>query len=285
IQKIQRKQHLTVSKKLEKTPQARINLDVEMETGTGKTYVYIRTIFELNRRYGWNKFIIMVPSIAIREGIYKSFQMTTEHFMQDYHKKARFFIYDSSQLNEVETFSTDGGINVMIINIQAFNSTSNANRRIYEELDSFQSRKPIDVIKVNRPILILDEPQKMEGKRTLEALKQFDAMAIFRYSATHKTTHNLIHSLDAVDAYHQKLVKRISVRGITISGMGGTHAYLYLEGIDLSKSAPVGRLSLEVKRKSGVIVREIRKIEKGDNLYAVSGEMEQYRDRYVVTNI
>ncbi len=285
IQKIQRKQHLSVSKKLEKTPQARINLDVEMETGTGKTYVYIRTIFELNRRYGWNKFIIMVPSIAIREGIYKSFQMTTEHFMQDYHKKARFFIYDSSQLNEVETFSTDGGINVMIINIQAFNSTSNANRRIYEELDSFQSRKPIDVIKANRPILILDEPQKMEGKRTLEALKQFDAMAIFRYSATHKTTHNLIHRLDAVDAYNQKLVKRISVRGITISGMGGTHAYLYLEGIDLSKSAPVGRLSLEVKRKSGAIVREIRKIEKGDNLYTVSGEMEQYRDRYVVTNI
>lgn len=285
IQKNQRKQHLTVSKKLEKTPQARINLDVEMETGTGKTYVYIRTIFELNRRYGWNKFIIMVPSIAIREGIYKSFQMTTEHFMQDYHKKARFFIYDSSQLNEVETFSTDGGINVMIINIQAFNSTSNANRRIYEELDSFQSRKPIDVIKANRPILILDEPQKMEGKRTLEALKQFDAMAIFRYSATHKTTHNLIHRLDAVDAYNQKLVKRISVRGITIDGMGGTHAYLYLEGIDLSKSAPVGRLSLEVKRKSGAIVREIRKIEKGDNLYTVSGEMEQYRDRYVVTNI
>ena len=285
IQKIQRKQHLSVSKKLEKTPQARINLDVEMETGTGKTYVYIRTIFELNRRYGWNKFIIMVPSIAIREGIYKSFQMTTEHFMQDYHKKARFFIYDSSQLNEVETFSTDGGINVMIINIQAFNSTSNANRRIYEELDSFQSRKPIDVIKANRPILILDEPQKMEGKRTLEALKQFDAMAIFRYSATHKTTHNLIHRLDAVDAYNQKLVKRISVRGITIDGMGGTHAYLYLEGIDLSKSAPVGRLSLEVKRKSGAIVREIRKIEKGDNLYTVSGEMEQYRDRYVVTNI
>lgn len=257
-----------------------------METGTGKTYVYIRTIFELNKRYGWNKFIIMVPSIAIREGIYKSFQMTKEHFLEEYQKQARFFIYNSSQLNEVESFSTDAGINVMIINIQAFNSQRKDNRRIYEVLDSFQSRRPIDVIKANNPILILDEPQKMEGKRTMEALEEFEAPIILRYSATHKTLNNLVHRLDAVDAYNQKLVKRISVRGITLNTHEGTHGYLYLEGIDLSsKKPPVARLLMEVKSSGGKISRLIRKVEKGDNLYPLSGEMEQYKEGYLVTDI
>lgn len=285
IHSVQRQQNLTVSKALVVTEQAPVNLDVEMETGTGKTYVYIRTIFELNRLYGWNKFIIMVPSVAIREGIYKSFEMTKTHFSQEYSKSAKFFIYNSSQLNEVEAFSTDAGINVMIINIQAFNSSGKDNRRIHEVLDSFQSRRPIDVIKANNPILILDEPQKMEGKRTMESLKDFNALAILRYSATHKTANNLIHRLDAVDAYNKKLVKKISVRGITINGFGGTHAYLFLEGIDISKSAPTARISLEIKGKSGTINRLIRKVEKGDNLYTKSGEMAQYKDRYVVTEI
>ena len=286
IQKVQRRQNLKVSDKLISTPQARVNLDVEMETGTGKTYVYIRTIFELNKRYGWNKFIIMVPSIAIREGIYKSFQMTKEHFLEEYQKQARFFIYNSSQLNEVESFSTDAGINVMIINIQAFNSRGRDNRRIYEVLDSFQSRRPIDVIKANNPILILDEPQKMEGKRTMEALEEFEAPIILRYSATHKTLNNLVHRLDAVDAYNQKLVKRISVRGITLNTHEGTHGYLYLEGIDLSsKKPPVARLLMEVKSSGGKISRLIRKVEKGDNLYPLSGEMEQYKEGYLVTDI
>lgn len=286
IQKVQRRQNLKVSDKLISTPQARVNLDVEMETGTGKTYVYIRTIFELNKRYGWNKFIIMVPSIAIREGIYKSFQITKEHFLEEYQKQARFFIYNSSQLNEVESFSTDAGINVMIINIQAFNSRGKDNRRIYEVLDSFQSRRPIDVIKANNPILILDEPQKMEGKRTMEALEEFEAPIILRYSATHKTLNNLVHRLDAVDAYNQKLVKRISVRGITLNTHEGTHGYLYLEGIDLSsKKPPVARLLMEVKSSGGKISRLIRKVEKGDNLYPLSGEMEQYKEGYLVTDI
>ncbi|MDM1544497.1 DEAD/DEAH box helicase family protein [Ignatzschineria indica] len=286
IQKVQRRQNLKISDKLISTPQARVNLDVEMETGTGKTYVYIRTIFELNKRYGWNKFIIMVPSIAIREGIYKSFQMTKEHFLEEYQKQARFFIYNSSQLNEVESFSTNAGINVMIINIQAFNSRGRDNRRIYEVLDSFQSRRPIDVIKANNPILILDEPQKMEGKRTMEALEEFEAPIILRYSATHKTLNNLVHRLDAVDAYNQKLVKRISVRGITLNTHEGTHGYLYLEGIDLSsKKPPVARLLMEVKSSGGKISRLIRKVEKGDNLYPLSGEMEQYKEGYLVTDI
>jgi hypothetical protein len=169
IQQVQRGQNLPVSETLVKTKVARVNLDVEMETGTGKTYCYIKTIFELNRRYGWSKFIIVVPSIAIREGVAKSLEITAEHFLETYQKKARFFIYNSKQLHHLESFSSDAGINVMVINVQAFAARGADNRRIYEVLDDFQSRRPIDVISANRPILILDEPQKMEGAQTLKS--------------------------------------------------------------------------------------------------------------------
>jgi len=263
----------------------RIHLDVEMETGTGKTYCYIKTIFEMNKRYGWSKFIIMVPSIAIREGVYKSLQITAEHFTESYGKKARFFIYNSKRLHELESFSSDAGINVMIMNIQAFNARGADNRRIYDELDDFQSRKPIDVIAANRPILILDEPQKMEGKATMEALPQFKPLAILRYSATHRTQHNRIHRLDALDAYNQKLVKKIAVRGIQTRGLAGTNAYLYLEGIDISKQAPVARIELEVKLKSGEIKRQLRRLRFKDDLFAESGELDQYRDGFTISQI
>ncbi|MDC9725815.1 MAG: DEAD/DEAH box helicase family protein [Gammaproteobacteria bacterium] len=258
-------------------PGAAINLDIEMETGTGKTYCYIKTMFEMNKLYGWSKFIIIVPSIAIREGIYKSFEITAEHFTEGYGKKVRFFIYNSKDFSPLESFSSDAGINVMIINIQAFNARGKDNRRIYEELDDFQSRKPIDVISSNRPILILDEPQKMEGKATLEALPKFKPLMILRYSATHKTNHNKIHRLDALDAYNQKLVKKIAVRGITTKGLAGTNAYLYLESIEISKKAPIARIDMEVQLKTGVIKRQIKRLEAGRDLYVESGELDQYK--------
>ena len=264
-------------------PGAKLNLDVEMETGTGKTYVYIRTMFELYKRYGWSKFIIMVPSIAIREGVAKSLQMTAEHFQQEYGKKIRAFVYNSKRLHELESFSSDAGINVMVINVQAFNASGKDNRRIYDELDDFQSRKPIDVIAKNRPILIIDEPQKMEGPATQKALPQFNALFILRYSATHKTIHNKVHRLDAVDAFNQKLVKKIEVRGIETKGLSGTNAYLYLEGIEISKTAPIARVELEVKTGSG-IKRVLRKLEKGRDLLDVSKGLEQYRG-FVVSEI
>ncbi|MCA9111719.1 MAG: DEAD/DEAH box helicase family protein, partial [Planctomycetaceae bacterium] len=185
------------------------NLDIEMETGTGKTYVYIKTIMELNQRYGWSKFIVVVPSIAIREGVKKSFDITAEHFQQLYGTKPRSFIYNSSQLHELERFSSDAGVQVMIINIQAFNATGKENRRIYDELDDFQSRRPIDVISANRPIVIIDEPQKIGAAKSLEALSRFNALMVLRYSATHRAEHTKVHRLDALDAYNQKLVKRI----------------------------------------------------------------------------
>ncbi|HAT1712440.1 TPA: DEAD/DEAH box helicase family protein [Legionella pneumophila] len=284
IQDIQKKQNIPVSAYLSKNTIAPINLDIEMETGTGKTYCYIKTIFEMYKQYGWSKFIIIVPSIAIREGVYKSLQITSEHFLEQYSKKAKFFIYNSKELHNIESFSSDSGINVMVINVQAFNATGKDNRRIYEELDDFQSRRPIDVIKANRPILILDEPQKMEGGKTLNSLEEFNALMVLRYSATHKTTHNKIYRLDALDAYNQKLVKKISVRGITVKGLSGTNAYLYVESIEISTSAPIARIEFEVKQKTGFIKRIIKRLKKGDNLFDHSNGLAEY-DNYVISDI
>lgn len=285
VQGVQRRQNLPISDKLASSASCRFNFDIEMETGTGKTYCYIKTMFEMNKRYGWSKFIIMVPSIAIREGVYKSLQITADHFTESYGKKARFFIYNSRRLHELESFSSDAGINVMVINIQAFNARGADNRRIYDVLDDFQSRKPIDVIGSNRPILILDEPQKMEGAATMEALPKFKPLMILRYSATHRTEHNRVHRLDALDAYNQKLVKKIAVRGIQTRGFAGTNAYLYLEGIDISKKAPVARIEIEVKLKSGEIKRQLRRLESRRNLFSASGELDQYRDGFVISQI
>jgi type III restriction enzyme len=283
IHAVQRRQNLPLSAALIKTKVCDINLDVEMETGTGKTYCYVKSMFELNARFGWSKFIVVVPSIAIREGVFKSLEITAEHFLDDYKKRARFFIYNSKQLHNLESFSSDAGINVMVINVQAFNATGKDARRIYEELDDFQSRRPIDVISANRPILFLDEPQKMEGGKTLDSLANFKPLAVLRYSATHKTTHNKIHRLDALDAYNQKLVKKIAVRGISVKGLTGTNAYLYLESIEVSKSAPVARVELEIKQNNG-IKRVLRKLSRNDNLFDLSGDLEQYRG-FVVSDI
>ena len=283
IQAVQRRQNLPLSSALVPSAGCNINLDVEMETGTGKTYCYIKTIFELHKLYGWSKFIIVVPSIAIREGVLKSLAITAEHFTESYGKKIRFFAYNSRQLHHLESFSSDAGINVMVINIQAFNATGKDNRRIYDELDDFQSRKPIDVISSNHPILILDEPQKMEGKKTLEALSKFKPLMILRYSATHRTTHNKIHRLDALDAYNLKLVKKIAVRGIAVKGLAGTNAYLYLESIEISKKAPVALIEMEV-RQGGGIKRIVKRLERGRDLFAESNELDQYKG-FVISQI
>ncbi len=283
IHAVQRRQNLPLSAALVKTKVCDINLDVEMETGTGKTYCYVKSMFELNARYGWSKFIVVVPSIAIREGVFKSLEITAEHFLDEYKKRARFFIYNSKQLHNLESFSSDAGINVMVINVQAFNATGKDARRIYEELDDFQSRRPIDVISANRPVMFLDEPQKMEGGKTLDSLANFKPLAVLRYSATHKTAHNKIHRLDALDAYNQKLVKKIAVRGISVKGQTGTNAYLYLESIEVSTAAPVARVELEIKQNNG-IKRVMRRLSRNDNLFDLSGDLEQYRG-FVVADI
>lgn len=205
-------------------------LDVEMETGTGKTYVYTKTMFELNRLYGWCKFIVVVPSVAIREGVAKSLENTQEHFFAQYHKKTRFFIYDSDNLTELDAYSQSSDVNCMVINMQAFNvsmkegAKNKAARIIFDERDEFSSRRPIDVIAANRPIVICDEPQKMgkKGGATQKGIARFNPLFVLSYSATHKEKHDLVYALDALDAYNQKLVKRIEVKGFALKNMRGT---------------------------------------------------------------
>ncbi len=265
------------------------SLDVEMETGTGKTYVYIKTMFELNKRYGWSKFIVVVPSIAIREGVYKSFTMLEEHFMEQYGKKARFFIYNSSNLTQIDSFSSDASINVMIINMQAFardfkeDAKNKVSLIMYSKRDDFQSRRPIDVIAANRPIIIMDEPQKMEGAATQRALKNFKPLFVLNYSATHKTSHNCIYALDAYDAYRQRLVKKIQVKGITVQNLLGNQSYIYFDSIILSKNkAPEVRLEIEV---NGAVStrRQTCKFRQNDSLYDTS-KLPAYKE-YVITEI
>jgi len=273
-------------------------LDIEMETGTGKTYVYIKTMFELHKRYGWSKFIVVVPSIAIREGVKKSFEITQDHFMEYYGKKARFFIYNSGNLNQLDNFSSSSGINVMIINTQAFAASMNedknvegrkgdaAARIIYSKRDEFGSRRPIDVIAANRPILILDEPQKMgkEGSATQKALKKFNPLFSLNYSATHARQHNLVYVLDALDAYNKRLVKKIEVKGFEVKNFRGTDNYLFLESIVLSsKKPPMAKIELEISYQKS-INREMRTLGVGDNLYYLSNEMEQYKG-YSISDI
>lgn len=281
LNKVQRTNLIAPSTRLE----GRYNLTVEMETGVGKTYTYIKTMYELNKHYGWSKFIVVVPSIAIREGVYKSFMVTQEHFAEEYGKKIRFFIYNSAQLTNIDQFASDSAMQVMIINSQAFNAKGKDARRIYMELDEFRSRKPIDIIAKTNPILIIDEPQSVEGKQTKERLKEFNPLITLRYSATHKTDsiYNMVYRLDAMEAYNKRLVKKIAVKGVSQSGTTATEGFVYLESINLSDKNPTATISFDYKGKT---IRQVsRKVSEGFNLYDNSNSMEEYKDRYTITSI
>ena len=282
IRKIQRGNQIEPSNQLE----GRYNLTIEMETGVGKTYTYIKTMYELNKHYGWSKYIVVVPSIAIREGVYKSFQITQEHFAEEYGKKIRFFIYNSAQLTEIDRFASDNAINVMIINSQAFNAKGKDARRIYMKLDEFRSRRPIDIIAKTNPILIIDEPQSVEGAATKERLKEFHPLFTLRYSATHKadSIYNMIYRLDAMEAYNKRLVKKIAVKGITETGSTATEGYVYLQSINLSKADPTATIQFDylgatTLRKKTQVVRI------GDNLFDLSNHLEEYKNNFTVSFI
>jgi len=270
IRTIQRAEQIKPSEKLE----GQYNLTIEMETGVGKTYTYIKMMYELNKCYGWSKFIIVVPSVAIREGVYKSFQITEEHFAEDYGKKIRYFIYNSAQLTEIDRFASDSDINVMIINSQAFNARGKDARRIYMKLDESRSRRPIDILAKTNPILIIDEPQSVEGAVTKERLKEFTPLFTLRYSATHRpgSVYNMIYRLDALEAYNKRLVKKIAVKGISISGSTATEGYVYVQGINLSKGNPTATIEFEARGASGP--RKVTRIvSEGFNLFENSGEL------------
>ena len=283
LQKVQRTNQIKPSDKLE----GRYNLTIEMETGVGKTYTYIKTMYELNKHYGWSKFIVVVPSIAIREGVYKSFQVTQEHFAEEYGKKIRFFIYNSAQLTEIDRFASDSAINVMIINSQAFNAKGKDARRIYMKLDEFRSRRPIDIIAKQNPILINDEPQSVEGKQTKERLKEFCPLLTLRYSATHKSDsiYNMVYRLDAMEAYNKRLVKKIAVKGITESGSTATEGFVYLESINVSKEKnPTASIQFDCKGAKGIRQKNVT-VGIGYNLYDNSGNLDEYKVGFVVKSI
>ena len=285
LQKVQRANQIKPSEKLEGRSNG-YNLTIEMETGVGKTYTYIKTMYELNKHYGWSKFIVVVPSIAIREGVFKTFQVTQEHFAGEYGKKIRFFIYNSAQLSEIDHFASDSSISAMIINSQAFNAKGKDARRIYMKLDDFRSRRPIDIIAKTNPILIIDEPQSVEGKQTKERLKEFCPLLTLRYSATHKadSIYNMVYRLDAMEAYNKRLVKKISVKGITESGSTATDGFVYLESINLSKADPTATIQFDFKGASG-IRKKTATVGIGYNLYDNSGNLDEYKNGYVVKSI
>ena len=269
-------------------------LDVEMETGTGKTYVYTETIFELNRRYGWSKFIIMVPSVAIREGVAKSLEITERHFFERFGKKIWWFVYNSNRLNDLDTFASRDGVSVMVINMQNFNKSfkeggsSKEALRMFSERDDFGSRRPIDVLAATNPILILDEPQKMGKKNsaTRKAMRQFKPLFSLNYSATHAEHHNEVYALDALDAYNMRLVKRIEVKGFEVRGLRGTDGYLCLQEIRVSNDKPpVAVIEYTKQLKSGSMKREARRFNEGDDIYVASGELEAYARDFVVAEI
>ena len=296
LQKVQRTNQLKPSDKLE----GRYNLTIEMETGVGKTYTYIKTMYELNKHYGWSKFIVVVPSVAIREGVYKSFQVTQDHFAEEYGKKIRFFIYSSKNLTEIDRFASDSAINVMIINVQAFNKSVDANEKlesgkradknsaiIFRKLDSFRSRRPIDVIAKTNPILIIDEPQSVEGAATKKNLKLFCPLLTLRYSATHKSDsiYNMVYRLDAMEAYNKRLVKKIAVKGITESGSTATEGYVYLESVNVSKEKnPTASIQFDCKGAKGIRQKNAT-VGIGYNLYDNSGNLDEYKVGFVVKAI
>lgn len=282
---------------------------IEMETGTGKTYTYIKTMYELNERYGWTKFVVIVPSIAIREGVKKSFESMQEHFAQEYNgKRMQCFVYNSKQLSKIDAFAGDVGMHVMIINTQAFNSsfdeenskdkvvkgkTKKADktaRIIFDKRDEFGSRRPIDVLSQCHPIMIIDEPQSVlgvdKGNKTRKGLALFKPLFTLLYSATHRKgdIYNMMFRLDAIDAYNQKLVKKIEVKGIKQIGSTATNGYVYLEEIIISKGNPQARISLDVKTAAGT-KQTSKVVGEQFDLYAQSGELNEYKNNFIVERI
>lgn len=293
IRAIQTKQELQPVEHVRRDAHGTLALSIEMETGTGKTYTYIKTMYELYKHYGWTKFIIVVPSVAIREGIIKSLETMADHFAEEYGERMQHFVYDSGRLTAIDQFASDSKLHVMVINTQAFNATGAAARRIGMQLEEFGWRRPIDVIGEMRPILIIDEPQSVLGadkkNKTRQGLQQFNPLFTLLYSATHRRedVYNQVYRLDAIDAFNKHLVKKIEVMGVEQVGTTATNGYLHLEAIVLSKKkgeAPRARISFDATSRVGLRTAT-RLVDEGFDLYAESGELEAYRDGFTIERI
>ena len=251
---------------------------VEMETGTGKTYVYLRTIFELNKRYGFTKFVIVVPSVAIKEGVYKSLQITDDHFRSLYSGVPfEYFLYDSAKLGQVRNFATSPQIQIMVVTVGAINKRDVNN--LYKDSEKTGGEKPINLIGATRPILIVDEPQSVDGGlagRGKDALESMNPLCTLRYSATHVDKHHMVYRLDAVDAYERKLVKQIEVASANVED---AHNRPYVRVVSTSnrRGVIVARIELDVETPSGGVRRREVNVRDGDDLEQTAGRVV-YRD-------
>ena len=251
---------------------------VEMETGTGKTYVYLRTFFELNKRYGFTKFVIVVPSVAIKEGVYKSLQLTDDHFRSLYAGVPfEYFLYDSAKLGQVRNFATSPQIQIMVVTVGAINKKDVNN--LYKDSEKTGGERPIDLIRATRPILIVDEPQSVDGGlagRGKEALGAMNPLCTLRYSATHVDKHHMVYRLDAVDAYQHKLVKQIEVAAATVED-AYNRPYVRVVAMNTRRADPYAKVELDVETASGRVRRREINVWDGDDLEQTTGRAV-YRD-------
>ncbi|WP_307761183.1 DEAD/DEAH box helicase family protein [uncultured Phascolarctobacterium sp.] len=288
LQAIQLRNGLAQTKSLKA---GKYDFDIDMETGTGKTYVYLRTILELHKNYGFSKFIIVVPSIAIKEGVYKSLQITKDHFNDLFDNTIyNYFVYDSGKLEQVRSFAVSDNIEIMVINIDAFRRSftdptkENKANIIHRPNDRLNGMKPIELIQETRPFVIIDEPQSVDTTpKSKEAIKSLNPLCTLRYSATHVEKHNLVYKLDAVDSYNLELVKQIEVAGFATKDYHN-NAYLKLLSVNNKKSPITARIEMDVKNNKGEVKRTAVTVKRGDDLYDKSKGRDVY-EGYIISEI
>ena len=274
LQAVQGRNGLPQSKALEG-----LNFTAEMETGTGKTYVYLRTVYELNKVYGFKKFVIVVPSVAIREGVLKNLEITHDHLQTLYSKPAiNFSVYDSKKLAALKSFAGNNAIQILVINIDAFAKDANIINQLRES-----GIKPIEYIQATRPIVIVDEPQNMETDIRKKALANLNPLCTLRYSATHKHLYNLVYRLDPVSAYDLGLVKQIEVDGIT-TGDHYNAAFVQLDSIKQAKTSISARVKIYVNQPKGVALKTVT-VKIGSDLYVLSNRREIYQNGFIVNRL
>ena len=267
--------------KTENTELQGMNFSVEMETGTGKTYVYLRTIYELSKLYGFKKFVIVVPSIAIREGVLKNLQITHEHFQTLYDKvQLNYDVYDSKKVSNLRGFAAGNAIQILVINIDAFAKDENI---INKPNDKLTGKRPIEFLQSSNPIVIVDEPQNMETDIRKKAIENLNPLCTLRYSATHTNLYNLVYSLNPVKAYDLGLVKQIEVDSV-ISENAMNEAFIQLEGINATKTKITAKVRIDCNTDKGVVKKSVT-VRAGDDLYKLSKEREIYKEGFIIDEI
>lgn len=276
LQKVQARQNLTISESLDG-----LHFSIEMETGTGKTYVYLRTIYELNNTYGFTKFVIVVPSIAIREGVLKNLEITEEHLQTLYTRQpAEFAVYDTKNISYLRTFASSNSIQILVLNIDSFAKDENI---INRPNDRLSGKNPIEFIQATNPIVIVDEPQRMETDNRKKAIENLNPLCTLRYSATHLKRYNQVYSLNPVQAYDLGLVKQIEVDSV-VAENGFNEAYIQIEGFRSAKNSTSIRLTIDVNTDKGV-KRKVVTAKIGSDLYHLSNQREIYRDGFIINAI